>query len=41
MVNQLIGKETKTRTIFKMEYSVLNIVKVNPDKIWKLLTGAQ
>ncbi|HYG16807.1 MAG TPA: SRPBCC domain-containing protein [Bacteroidia bacterium] len=35
-----IGKTTKTKSAFRMEYSVTISITANPDKIWKLLTDA-
>jgi len=35
-----IGKTTKTKSAFRMEYSVTISINANPDKIWKLLTDA-
>jgi hypothetical protein len=40
MTNQPNGIATKSRTTFRMECSVSNTIKANPEKIWKLLTDA-
>ena len=40
MANQPTGTAIKTRTTFRLECSVSNIIKANPEKIWKLLTDA-
>lgn len=36
-----LGKATKTKTTFKMEYSVSIDIAAKPDKIWSVLTQAQ
>jgi hypothetical protein len=41
MANQPNGTATKTRTRFRLECSVSNSIKANPEKIWKLLTDAE
>jgi hypothetical protein len=35
------GTAVKTRTTFRLECAVSNIINANPEKIWKLLTDAQ
>jgi hypothetical protein len=41
MSNQPTGTAINTRTTFRMECSVSNIIKATPEKIWKLLTDAE
>jgi len=41
MVIQPTGTATKTRTTFRLECSVSNIIKANPEKIWELLTDVE
>jgi hypothetical protein len=40
MPNQPGGRAIKTRTTFRLEFSVSNVITASPEKIWKLLTDA-
>jgi hypothetical protein len=41
MTNQPDGTAIKTRTTFRLECSVSNIIEASPEKIWRLLTDAE
>ena len=41
MNSQVNGKAVKTRTTFRMEYSVSVNIRSNPNRIWAILTNAK